>query len=249
MKTSAEINREQEQYVFDTAARHVMQQGVPSHAPGDADRCLYRLELGDGRVLGCAAAPFIRHYQPAMDDIDGAGGSWQTIVRNFDHAHFDPIAVAQAGTVQGVQQCHDNAGGSPDVMSGRTPFLDRFRELMCAYAEKQGLSTSVFSSHHTYHRRHVYGGAKSPLRMYLRGQLVELRVVVERADHSVGLAEGVYIDSLRDVESGREWTWQELEALLDTPEEANMIAEADRMLYDGLWSYTYEWQPEEEGWR
>lgn len=123
MKTFVD-ETEQQQYLFDTSARHILRQGRQSIRQVDG-MCVYRAANGDG----CAAAPFITEYDSLME-----GRGWVGLIHLF-RANLAPETVGQSEFVSLLQVCHDHAG--------KGTFMVDWSRAMRDLAEKYGLSAAV----------------------------------------------------------------------------------------------------------
>lgn len=129
--------QEELQYLFDKSLNHIRQQGCPSV---DEERgCVYR---GPGGI-GCAAAPFINKYHPAMDkgfyapneDIDTI---WPAIADRFP-TDVDPIALKYSSFVRELQLCHDDPAHNYRKGTTKELFMVLFEKNMKEVAKTYGL--------------------------------------------------------------------------------------------------------------
>jgi hypothetical protein len=106
------MSQEVLQQLLNRSVAHIRQQGKPSM---EDDSCLYRSP--DGR--GCAAAPFIKNYDPEMEHDD-----WSALAVHWADA-LDPEAVLHEKFVTDVlQESHDNAARA----RANTDFLQEYEQ-------------------------------------------------------------------------------------------------------------------------
>lgn len=133
MRTKAEYQQIL-QNLFDTSLNHIRKQGGPSKAmlPSRTDpekiveSCVYKSP--DSK--GCAAAPFIKEYDPAMEKK-----TWANVVESFPDK-VEPLAVEFEEFVTSLQECHDDAA----VYSETVGFLPVYEKRMAELAERYDLT-------------------------------------------------------------------------------------------------------------
>lgn len=115
------------QSLFFTSFHHIARQGKPSL--NEKGKCCYRSPDG----LSCAAAPFIRHYSPDMED-----NNFNWLVDEFPK-DIDPVAVQHRGFVMELQLAHDEA--LRRVLSDpHNRFMTQYIELMSKLAARWDLA-------------------------------------------------------------------------------------------------------------
>lgn len=129
------------QRLFDRALAHIREQGEASVGRDPTSQygvwiCIYRNFC---RGTGCAAAPFITDYSPAMENK-----TFERLARDFTKS-LDPEAAEYAGFVGALQSAHDSAALVEDDNGRRKPveasvFMLKYEENMEGVAANYGLS-------------------------------------------------------------------------------------------------------------